>query len=137
MSGGAPAGALAAQTASTANQSLAGSNNAFNQYLQGARGQGASMLSGVLANQGQMQNQKFNMMQNQRLANAQIDTNAMGQGLGMLGGLGQMAFGLPPTMVMGAQEGGYIDGSGGMLSMIMGPKGPMNIRTRMGGELVG
>jgi len=96
MAGGAPAGALAAQTASTANQSLAGSNNAFNQYLQGAQGQGASMLSGVLANQGQMQNQKFQMVNNQRQANAQADTqgaqfgaNLLGSAIGMIPGLGQ------------------------------------------------
>jgi hypothetical protein len=94
MAGGAPAASLAMQTDSSANQAMAQSNQAFNQYLQGAQGQGASMLSGVLANQGQMQNQKFQMMQNQRQANAQADTqgaqfaaNLAGSALSMIPGL--------------------------------------------------
>jgi len=94
MAGGAPAAAMAAQTAHTANQAQAGSAQSFNQYLAGAQGQGASMLSGVLANQGQMQNQKFQMMQNQRQANAQADTagaqfgaNLLGSAIGMIPGL--------------------------------------------------
>ena len=137
MAGGAPAGVLAQQAQSGVNKATAGTIDSFNQYLGQQYSGGAGMMSGAMANIGQLRGGRMNMMQNQRLANAQIDTNAMGQGLGMLGGLGQMAFGMPPTMMMGAQEGGYIDGSGGMLSMVMGPKGPMNIRTRMGGELVG
>jgi hypothetical protein len=35
-------------------------------------------------------------------------------------------------------EGGYIYGNdGGMLSMVAGPKGPMKVKTRMGGQKVG
>lgn len=135
--GGGASGALIQQMGDFGNKATAGTMDAFNQYLGQQYSGGAGMMSGAMANIGQLKGGRMNAMQNQRLANAQIDTNAAGQGLGMLGGLGQMAFGLPPTMMMGAQEGGYIDGSGGMLSMIMGPRGPMNIRTRMGGELVG
>ncbi len=137
MQGGGASGALTQQMGDLSNKATAGSMDAFNNYLQQQYAGGAGMMSGAMANIGQLRGGRMNAMQNQRLANAQIDSNAMGQTLGMLGGLGQMAFGMPPTMMMGAQEGGYIDGSGGMLSMIMGPKGPMNIRTRMGGELVG
>lgn len=138
--GGGASGALTQQMGDLSNKATAGTMDAFNQYLGQQYSGGAGMMSGAMANIGQLRGGKMNAMQNQRLANAQIDTNAMGQGLGMLGGFGQMAFGLPPEagmMSLLKQEGGYIDGSGGMLSMIMGPKGPMNIRTRMGGELVG
>jgi hypothetical protein len=108
MAGGAPAAALAAQSSAGANQAMAGSNQAFNQYLSGAQQQGAGMLSGVLANQGQMQDRRFNMVQSQRQANAMADTqgaqfgaNLLGTAIGMIPGVGGQTGGH-----VGYQEGG-------------------------------
>ena len=110
MQGGGASGALTQQMGDFGNKATAGTMDAFNQYLGQQYSGGAGMMSGAMANIGQLKGGRMNAMQNQRLANAQIDTNATGQGLGMLGGLGQMAFGMPPTMMMGAQEGGPVQG---------------------------
>ena len=108
------------------------------------------MASGAANNMAQMNQTQMNAVSNQRLANAQIDSQATGFGANLLGKGLQMGFGMmkPP---MGAQQGGkismyasggYIDSpygnSGGMLSQVMGPDGiPMNIKTRIGGQTVG
>lgn len=135
--GGAPAGVMAAQTANTMNQAQAGSLDAFNQYLQGQYQGGVGMFSGAAGNLAQLKNRELQAFQGQRQANNIIDSQATMKGMQMLGGAGQMMFGLPPTG-FGAQEGGYIYGQrGGMLSRIMGPRGPMDIKTRLGGQLIG
>ena len=166
MAGGAPAAALAAQTADYGNKAQAGAQGAYNKYLSGAMGQGVGMASGAANNMAQMNQTQMNAFSNQRLANAQIDSQATGFGAQMLGkGLGALfnptgaAMGMAKNFIAGQQEGGYIgmqDGGsvdmyqsggyaespygnrGGMLSQIMGPDGfPMNIRTRIGGQTVG
>lgn len=118
MAGGAPAGAMAAQTMGAANKAQAGVVDSFNKYLQGQSGAGASMLSGVLANQGQIANQRFNMIQSQEQANRQIDrnaslfgTNLLGKGLGMAGSYLNPVGGALGLFggAGGNQRGGYIE----------------------------
>ena len=138
MSGGAPAAAMAAQAQAGANKAQAGSIDSFNTYLQGAMNQGAGLASGAANNLAQMNQQQMNAIANQRLANAQIDSQATGFAANLLGKGAQMAFGIPPVF----KEGGYVESAygnrGGMLSQVMGPDGiPMNIRTRIGGQYVG
>ena len=105
MAGGAPAAALAAQTADYGNKAQAGASSAYNQYLSGAISQGAGMASGAANNMAQMNQTQMNAVSNQRLANAQIDSQATGFGANLLGKGLQMAFGVPPVM----QEGGPVD----------------------------
>jgi len=147
MGGGAPAAAMAAQAQSGANKAQAGAIDSFNTYLQGAMGQGAGMASGAANNMAQMNQQQMNAISNQRLANAQIDSQATGFAANLIGtGLGT-AFGGPMGgmiggSLFGGQDGGYVESAygnrGGMLSQVMGPDGiPMNIRTRIGGQYVG
>jgi len=153
MVGGAPAGALAAQTQAGANTAQAGSNQAYNQYLTGQFGQGMGMVSGAANNMASMGMNRMNAVSNQRQANAMIDSQATGFGANMLGkGLGMFnpggmgvtlagklaSYGGQEGGYMGFQEGGYTRNTGGMLSQIMGPDGiPMHIRTRIGGQTVG
>ena len=147
QSGGAPAGAIAAQTTDTMNKATAGSLDAFNKHLQGTYAGGVGMVSGAAGNLAQMNNQQMQAMQQQRQANNMIDREATMMGAGLIGGAGQMMFGMPPTggyfsqrggYIGGYQDGGYIYGQrGGMLSTVMGPKGPMGIKTRLGGQLIG
>jgi len=145
QSGGAPAGAIAAQTTDTMNKATAGSLDAFNKHLQGTFAGGVGMVSGAAGNLAQMNNQQMQAMQQQRQANNMIDREATMMGAGLIGGAGQMMFGMPPTLMTqrggyigGYQDGGYIYGQrGGMLSTVMGPKGPMGIKTRLGGQLIG
>lgn len=147
MAGGAPAAALAAQTADYGNKAQAGASSAYNQYLSGAVSQGAGMASGAANNMAQMNQTQMNAVSNQRLANSQIDSQATGFGANLLGKGMQMAFGVPPVFQNGGKvsmyaNGGYVESaygnSGGMLSQVMGPDGiPMNIKTRIGGQTVG
>ena len=169
MSGGAPAAAMAAQAGATTNKAMADSQSAFNQYLQGAMGQGVGMLSSSANNLSSMAENQMNAVNAQRLANARIDSQASGAmaslagtALGGIGtALGGPAGGTAAKFLTGlfAQEGGMVPddeeeymmyggkvkykhggpvyGKGGMLSQIMGPKGPMKIPTRMGGFKVG
>lgn len=145
QSGGAPAGAIAAQTTDTMNKAQAGSLDAFNKHLMGTYAGGVGMVSGAAGNLAQMNNQQMQAMQQQRQANNMIDREATMMGAGLIGGAGQMMFGMPPTLMTqrggyigGYQDGGYIYGQrGGMLSTVMGPKGPMGIKTRLGGQLIG
>ena len=221
MSGGAPAGVMAAQARAGSNKAQEASLNSYNQYLQGAMSGGAGMLSGAANNLASMNTNKMNAMAAQRQANAQLDSQAAGakaslagSALGMvgtamggplggmvgsaLGGLfGQEGGSVPEDlymqhggmvknynyggmvdardniqglirdkkegeddksekveqglgmalkfapMLMGAppipmQKGGKVYGQkGGMLSQVMGPKGPMAIGTRIGGVNIG
>ena len=146
MGGGGNTASLAAQTMASANKAQAGAIGSFNDYLSGAMGQGAGMVSGAANNMAQMNQQQMNAVSNQRLANAQIDSQATGFGAQLLGSGLQMAFGVPPMQKGGPvdmyQDGGYVESpygnKGGMLSQVMGPDGvPMNIKTRIGGQYVG
>lgn len=119
QAGGAPAAALAAQTSQFGNQAQAGAQGAYNKYLQGAMSQGVGMASGAANNMAQMNQARMNAFSNQRLANAQINSQATGFGAQMLGkGLGAVFN--PTGAVMsaakdaygkwkeGKQEGGYL-----------------------------
>ena len=115
MSGGAPAGALAAQSMAGANKAQASSMDAYNQYLQGAMGQGAGMLSGAANNLASMNTNRMNAMNAQRQANAQIDSQAAG-GMASLIGTGLSLAGT----AMGGPVGGMI---GGALGSLFGQEG--------------
>jgi hypothetical protein len=90
MGGGGNANAMSAQMMDASNKTTANSMNAFNQYMGGQRQQGMGMVSGILANQGQIANQGFQMGEQQRQANAQAQTqgaqfgaNLLSEGIGM------------------------------------------------------
>ena len=147
MGGGGNTASLTAQTMASGNKAQAGAIGAFNEHLQGALGQGAGMVSGAANNMAQMNQTQMNAVSNQRLANAQIDSQATGFGAQMFG-LGLSMMGGPGAMLsagkkmFGLQEGGYAESPygnrGGMLSQVMGPDGiPVNIRTRIGGQYIG
>jgi len=111
MAGGAPAAALAAQTAQGANKAQAGSMDAFNQYLGGQFSSGVGMVSGAANNMTQMNQTQMNARSNQRQANAQIDSQATGFGANLLGkGLGAMfnPMSAVPIPGVGGQRGGYL-----------------------------
>ena len=80
--------------------------DSFNNYLASSFDKGAGLFSQSANAMTKMNQAQMNAMSNQRMANAQIDSQATGFGAKMLGGLGQMAFGMPPTMM--AQEGGFL-----------------------------
>ena len=111
MAGGAPAAALAAQTAQGANKAQAGSMDAFNQYLGGQFNSGVGMVSGAANNMTQMEQTQMNARSNQRQANAQIDSQATGFGANLLGkGLGAMfnPMSAVPIPGIGGQRGGAV-----------------------------
>tara|TARA_R100000656_G_scaffold39903_1_gene33345 strand:- start:7095 stop:8270 length:1176 start_codon:yes stop_codon:yes gene_type:complete len=110
--GNASSGAVMQQVQGAANEAQAGTVDSFNQYLQGSKQSGAGMLSGVLANQGQVANQKLQGVLSQEAANRQIDTNAaqfsanmLGKGMGIAGSFLNPAAG---AMGLFSQEGGYV-----------------------------
>tara|TARA_R100001463_G_scaffold77760_1_gene131958 strand:+ start:4639 stop:5334 length:696 start_codon:yes stop_codon:yes gene_type:complete len=147
MGGGGNATATAFNAADQANNAAASANDSYNKYLQGAMSAGTGLVSGAANNLTSMNQNQMNAVSNQRLANAQIDSQATGFGANLLGKGMQMAFGMPPVLQEGGpvdmyQDGGYVESaygnSGGMLSQVMGPDGiPMNIKTRIGGQVVG
>ena len=114
--GGAPAAALAFQAQDMAQK---GQANVMNQYQQGMFQQTENALGtmgGVLANQGQMQQARFNMGESARSFNAQLEQQAAQRKAGMLGGAlkigGGLLMGNPAMALSGAssfmQQGGYI-----------------------------
>ena len=182
MGGGGNATSTAFNAADAQNNATADTMSSFNKYLQGNMNQGAGMLSGVLANQGQLAGNKFNMQENQRQTNKQLDRASTQFGVNLFSQGAQMVAGMPPTgmaqggeveasyggrpdssqqlnqdamhhesspfpslndeaqiasriLSSGMQEGGEV--GPGMLSQIMGPNGPVGIKTRMGGETIG
>jgi len=147
MGGGGNATATAFNVADNANNAAASANDSYNKYLQGAMSTGTGLVSGAVNNLTNMNQNQMNAVSNQRLANAQIDSAATGFGANVIGKGLQMAFGMPPVLQEGGpvdmyQDGGYVESaygnSGGMLSQVMGPDGiPMNIKTRIGGQVVG
>ena len=144
MSGGAPAAAMAAQAGATQNKAMADSQSAFNQYLQGAMGQGVGMLSSSANNLSSMNENQMNAVNAQRLANARIDSQASGAmaslagtALGGIGtALGGPAGGMGAKLLTGlfAQEGGNVPG--GLKQIPEGNKGlarlPEAVRNKMG-----
>ena len=147
MGGGGNATATAFNVADQANKAAAGANDSYTKYLQGAMQQGVGMVSGAQNNLTSMDTTQMNAKSDQRLANAQSDSAATGFGANLFGKGLQMAFGVPPVFQDGGKvsmyaDGGYVESAygnkGGMLSQVMGPDGiPMNIKTRIGGQLVG
>ena len=114
--GGAPAAALAFQAQDMAQK---GQANVMNQYQQGMFQQTENALGtmgGVLANQGQMQQARFNMGESARSFNEQLKQQAAQRKAGMLGGAlkigGGLLMGNPAMALSGAgsflQKGGYI-----------------------------
>lgn len=182
MGGGGNATSTAFNAADAQNNATADTLKSFNTYLQGNMNQGAGMLSGVLANQGQIAGNKFNMLENQRQTNKQLDAASAQYGMNLFSQGAQMVAGIPPVgmahggevegayggrpdssqqlnqdamhhegspfpslndeaqivsriVSSGMQEGGEV--GPGMLSQVMGPNGPVGIKTRMGGETIG
>tara|TARA_Y100000592_G_scaffold50181_1_gene79490 strand:+ start:1036 stop:2100 length:1065 start_codon:yes stop_codon:yes gene_type:complete len=131
MSGGAPAGALAAQAQAGANRAQESSMNAFNQYLQGAMGQGAGMLSGAANNLANMNVNRMNAMNAQRQANAQIDSQAAGAKASLIG----TGLSLAGTAV-GGPIGGMIGGALGSLFGQEGGSVPEDLEYMMYGGMV-
>ena len=131
MSGGAPAGALAAQSMAGANRAQESSMDAYNQYLQGAMGQGAGMLSGAANNLASMNTNRMNAMNAQRQANAQIDSQAAG-GMASLIGTGLSLAGT----AMGGPVGGMIGGALGSLFGQEGGSVPEDLEYMMYGGMV-
>ena len=150
MGGGGNATSTAFNVADQANNATAGAQ------------QGAGMASGATNNLAQMNQTQMNAVSNQRQANKQIDSQATGLAANLLGKGASMYFGgmqnggqvdssFLSEAFKGMQDGGKVNmyqsggyaessygNSGGMLSQVMGPDGvPMNIRTRIGGQLVG
>ena len=131
MSDGAPSGVLAAQATAGANRAQESSMDAYNQYLQGAMGQGAGMLSGAANNLASMNTNRMNAMNAQRQANAQIDSQAAG-GMASLIGTG---LGIAGT-AMGGPIGGMIGKGLGSLFGQEGGSVPEDLEYMMYGGLV-
>jgi hypothetical protein len=143
MSGGAPAAAMAAQAGATTNKAMADSQSAFNQYLQGAMGQGASLLSGATNNMAQMNQNRMNAINAQRQANAQLDSQAAGAKASLIGtglSLAGTAMGGPVGGMIGGALGSLFGQEGGSVSDLKeipeGNKGlaklPQAVRNKMG-----
>ena len=131
MSGGAPAGALAAQSMAGANRAQESSMNAYNQYLQGAMGQGAGMLSGAANNLASMNTNRMNAMNAQRQQNAQIDSQKAGAMSSLIG----TGLSLAGT-AMGGPVGGMIGGALGSLFGQEGGSVPEDLEYMMYGGMV-
>ena len=199
--GGAPVGVMAQQAGAMANKGIQQDLDAFNNLMASQQGAATGLISGAASNIANMQGNKFNLMENQRYANKQIDADAAKWTTNMLttGAQALIPGGTQAKLMakflpgLSAQEGGFISGmaEGGyvpesydpsdsskklyidgqsspaiqqmmdnvnapamddydtpnfpeekpkpntMMKMIMGPKGPITIGTRMGGELIG
>ena len=143
MSGGAPAGVLAAQTRAGSNRAQESAANAYNQYLQGAMGQGASLLSGATNDMAQMNQNRMNAINAQRQANAQLDSQAAGAKASLIGtglSLAGTAMGGPVGGMIGGALGSLFGQEGGSVSDLKeipeGNKGlaklPQAVRNKMG-----
>ena len=115
--GGAPAAAMAAQTADTANRATANVQGQFMRGMQGQTENALGTMGGVLANQGQIAQAGFNMGESAMSFNKQLEQQVAQKKAGMLGGALKIAGGLAmgnPVMALGgagqmmAQQGGYI-----------------------------
>ena len=201
--GGAPVGVMAQQAGAMANKGIQGDLTAFNQMMAQQQGAATGLISGAASNIANMQGNRFNLLENQRAANKQIDAEAAKWGTNMVsqaatamipGGTQAklLAKYLPGLAGGGNQRGGFISGMaeggwvpesydandssqklnidgqnaylkmtqqmnapamddydapefpeesepepGGMIRTVMGPKGPIKIGSRMGGEYIG
>ena len=130
MSGGAPAGVMAAQARAGSNKAQEASLNSYNQYLQGAMSGGAGMLSGAANNLASMNTNKMNAMAAQRQANAQLDSQAAGATASLAGS----ALGMVGT-AMGGPLGGMVGSALGGLFGQEGGSVPEDLYMQKGGEV--
>lgn len=112
MGGGhASAGQMGMMNTDMFNKAQGTNLDSFNNYLSSSFDKGSGLFSQSANAMTQMNQSQMNAMSNQRMANAKIDSQATGFGAKMLGGMGQMAFGMPPTMM--GQEGGFLSMANG------------------------